>query len=162
LVALSFMAPRAAAAQDQPAPVGDVIRRVVFDPTTYVPASIAYYATVRDWQTSQPFFANGATEMNARFTISGSPNDRPISYDAGNRLIVHDALLNLQISLASNAAGQIVERLLVDRFPNHRKLIRTLGWVQRVSLASYLSYSLSAQHFRQTSLNENLARQYGF
>ena len=153
---------RVAAQETEPSAVSDVVKRVVLDPTTYTPAVIAYYATVRDWQTSQPFFARGATEMNARFTASGRPNDTPVSYAEGNRRIVRDALLNLEVSVASNVAGQVVERMLVNRYPNHRKLVRTLGWIQRISLSSYLSYQLSIQHFRQTQLNEQLALKYGF
>ena len=36
--------------------VGSIFKRVVFDPTTYAPAVIAYDGTMRDWNTSQPFF----------------------------------------------------------------------------------------------------------
>ena len=162
-VALSAAIPTGVSAQDQePSAVADVMKRVVFDPTTYAPAVISYYATMRDWQTSQPFFERGATEMNARFTVSGRPNDTPVSYGDGNRRILRDALINLQVSAVTNVADQIVERMLVERYPNHRKLIRVLGWAQRISLSSYLSYRLSIQHFRQTQLNEQLAKQYGF
>ena len=45
--------------------VADVIKGVVFDPTTYAPAVISYDATMRDWNTSQPFFQNGYVERNA-------------------------------------------------------------------------------------------------
>ena len=151
-----------AQAQERPSPVVDVIKGVVFDPTTYAPATIAYYATMRDWNTSQPFFERGAVEGNARFTVSGLPNDTPISYANGNRKILSDALVNLEVSAISNLASRAMERVLIERYPEHRKLVRTLGWVQRIGLSSYLAYSLSIQHFRQTQLNEQLARQYGF
>jgi hypothetical protein len=48
--------------------VGDVITSVLFDPTTYVPAAIAY-ASLRDWNTSQPQFRNVFLELN-RFTVT--------------------------------------------------------------------------------------------
>src|SRR5437867_9018801 len=82
--------------------VGDIFKRVVFDPTTYAPAVIAYDATMRDWNTSQPFFRNGYFEGNERFTLSGVPNDRPVSYVVGRQRILSDAFLNMQMSLANN------------------------------------------------------------
>ena len=65
--------------------VGSIFKRVVFDPTTYAPAVIAYDGTMRDWNTSQPFFRHGYNERNERFTLSGLPNDRPLSYEVGQR-----------------------------------------------------------------------------
>jgi hypothetical protein len=146
---------------DQPSPVGDVFKRVVFDPTTYAPAVITYGATMRDWNTSQPFFNNGYLERNARFTTSGLPNDRPISYQAGRQRILRDAFINLQVSLVNNVTDQVIERVLVTRYPQHRKLFRTLGWIERIGFASFMSYQLSSQHFRQANLNERRAREMG-
>src|SRR5580765_291644 len=57
---------------------------VIFDPTTYAPALIAYDATMRDWKTSQPLFRAGYMELNERFTVSGLPRDVPVSYEVGN------------------------------------------------------------------------------
>jgi hypothetical protein len=136
------------------------VKGVAFDPTTYAPVVIAYYATVRDWNTSQPLFEHGMYEMNPRFTVSGLPNDKPISHADGKRQIFGDAFLNLDVSAVSNAAEQVVERMLVKRYPDHRKLVRGLGWVQRIALSSYLSYQLSIQHFRQAQLNEQMALKF--
>jgi hypothetical protein len=141
---------------------GDLIKRVVFDPTTYSPALITYYSMLRDWQTSQPFFAHGANEMNPRYTISGRPDDLPLTYADGRRQIVREALLNLEVSAVSNMAGQVVERMLIEHYPTHRKLLRGLGWAERLALSSFLTYQLSIEHFRQVQLNEQMARQYGF
>ena len=140
----------------------DVITRVVLDPTTYTPAVLPYDATMRDWRTSQPFFQHGFYERNARFTVSGLPNDVAVSYGAGQRIIVADALESLKRSAVNNLAEQIIERVLVNKFPNHRKLVRTLGWAQRISFASFKSYRLSAKHYRQAGQNERLAEQLGF
>ena len=142
--------------------VGSVFTRVVVDPTTYTPALLGYDATIRDWNSSQPFFQHGFREANERFTISGLPNDVPVSYAAGRRIILADALVSLERSVVNNVAEQIVERMLVQRFPNHRKLVRTLGWAQRISFASFKSYRLSIQHYRQASQNERLAMQLGY
>ena len=164
LVALMILLPLRASAQnpDQSSFLADTFKRVILDPTTYAPAAIAYDATMRDWNTSQPFFNNGFFEHNERFTVSGLPNDRPVSYGVGRQRILSDALINLQMSLANNVADQVFERMLLDRFPTHRKLVRTLGWIERSAFASYMSYRLSAAHFRQAAANEAYAQQMGF
>ena len=142
--------------------IADVITRVVLDPTTYAPAVLAYDATMRDWRTSQPFFQHGFYESNARFTISGLPNDVAVSYGAGQRMIRADALESLKRSAVNNLAEQIIERVLVNKYPNHRKLVRVVGWAQRISFASFKAYRLSARHYRQAGQNERLAEQLGF
>jgi hypothetical protein len=142
--------------------VGSIFKRVVFDPTTYAPAVIAYDGTMRDWNTSQPFFRNGYFERNERFTLSGLPNDRPLSYEAGRRRILNDAFVTLEMSLINNVGSQIFERVLIDRFPEQRKLVRTLGWIERSAFASFMAYHLSAQHYRQAAANQAYARQMGF
>ena len=138
------------------------MKKIALDPTTYAPALIAYDATVRDWNTSQVFFAHGYHERNERFTVSGLPSDWAISYAAGQRRIIGDALLTLGSSLAQNAAGYAVEGALAKRYPEHRRLLKTLGWVQRASLSSYMSYRLSVRHYRQTQYNDDLARSLGY
>ena len=142
--------------------IADVVTRVVLDPTTYAPAALAYDATMRDWRTSQPFFQHGFYESNARFTLSGLPNDVAVSYGAGRRIIRADALESLKRSAVNNLAEQIIERVLVNKYPNHRKLVRALGWAQRISFASFKAYRLSSTHYRQAGQNERLARQWGF
>jgi hypothetical protein len=148
-------------AQERPSPVTDTFKRVVLDPTTYAPAIIAYDATMRDWNTSQPFFRNGYMERNERFTLTGRPNDVPISYTAGRNRILSDAFLNLEMSVVNNVADQVFERMLLTRFPEHRKLVRTLGWIERSAFASSMAYMLSAQHYQQASLNQTRAQQMG-
>ena len=164
LTALMLLPAFRASAQDRQRPsfVGDVFTRVVADPTTYTPALLGFDATMRDWNSSQPFFQHGFHERNERFTISGLPNDAPVSYGAGRRIIVADALMSLERSVVNNLTDQIIERILVERYPNHRKLVRTLGWAQRVSFASFKSYRLSVGHYRQARENEELARQFGY
>ena len=142
--------------------VGSIFKRVVFDPTTYAPAVIAYDGTMRDWNTSQPFFRNGYYERNERFTLSGLPNDRPVSYEVGQRRILNDAFVTLEMSLINNVSSQVFERILIDRFPQQRKLVRTLGWIERSAFASFMAYHLSAQHYRQAAANQGYARQMGF
>src|SRR6187549_2099195 len=75
--------------------VADVIKGVVFDPTTYAPAFISYDATLKDWNTSQSFFQNGYVERNPRFTLTGLSNDRPVSYVVGRNQIMKDTLTTL-------------------------------------------------------------------
>jgi hypothetical protein len=163
LLVVSFLLPSYVSAQDseQPSPVADVVKRVALDPTTYAPAMIAYGATIRDWNSSQPFFQNGFVEHNARFTLTGRPDDVAVSYEVGRRRIFMDALTNLQVSVVNNVTDSIIERVLVARHPEHRTLWRTLGWIERISFASYMSYRLSADHFRQAQLNEQRAQALG-
>jgi hypothetical protein len=142
--------------------VPDLIKSVVFDPTSYVPAIAAWESTRLDWQTSQVFFRHGYLEQNERFTVSGRANDTAVGYAAGNRLIVTDALVNLAGSVANNVTDRLIERRLLRRYPTHRTLVRVVGWIERGAVASYVSYSQSAGHWRQWRENQRIARQLGY
>jgi hypothetical protein len=139
----------------------EVVRRVAIDPTTYAPAIIVFTANHLDWSSSQPLFRLGYLEVNPRFTVSGRPVDRPIGYAEGNRRIAQDSATLFAWSVANNAGSAIIERALIDRAPRHRKLIRTLGWIERVAFASFWAHRLSARHFEQWRANERLARELG-
>jgi hypothetical protein len=139
-----------------------ILSRVALDPTTYAATVLAYQTTMRDWETSQVFFEHGFHERNPRFTISGLPEDVPVGYEEGRRRIFKDAMLTLGATAAQNAVGRTVERYLVSRFPRRTRLIKTMGWIQRASLASYWSYRLSVQHYRQTQYNLDLAQSLGY
>jgi hypothetical protein len=158
---IGILIPLSVSAQEQPSAIGDTVKSVIFDPTTYAPAIIGYDATMRDWNTSQPFFRAGYMEHNERFTLTGRPNDVPMSYGEGQRRILTDALVTLQMSVVNNVADQLFERMLLSRFPEHRKLVKTLGWIERTTVASYMSYQLSAQHYRQATMNAQRAQQMG-
>ena len=110
-VGFLLLSPLRVSAQDseQSSFLADVFKRTVVDPTTYAPAIIAYHATSLDWKTSQPLFQNGFYEHNQRFTVSGFPNDVPLSYGVGNRKILSDALTNLGVSLVSNMASNMLK-----------------------------------------------------
>lgn len=142
--------------------LSDIAKQVVFDPTTYAPAIIAYDGTMRDWNTSQPFFRNGFVEANQRYTVSGLPYDTPLSYSDGHRRILLDALTTLEVSVVNNAAARVFERVLMERYPNHRKAVRTLGWIERVSVGVAMSYVLSAEHYRQAQINTQRAAALGY
>jgi hypothetical protein len=156
VVALMMLVASSASAQDQDRAsfVPDVVKQVILDPTTYAPAILAWKATRLDWQSSQILFQHGSVEHNPRFTVSGRRDDTAIGYAAGNRQILTDAIANLQLSVVNNASARVVERLLMPRYPNHRKLLRTIGWIERNAVASYWSYRLSAGHLRQWQENE--------
>ena len=140
----------------------DVAKHVIFDPTTYIPAILGYDSTMRDWNSSQPFFQHGFVEHNAQFTVSGLPNDRAVSYNVGRQMIVRDLFTNLEISLVNNVTDSAFERALIEKHPEHRKLVRTLGWIEKNAFAAYLSYRLSAVHYRQWQQNLQLAQQLGY
>jgi hypothetical protein len=153
----------AAVAQEQPerSLFGDVAKGVALDPSTYAPAILAYTSTVRDWDSSQPFFARGYVEHNARFTVTGRADDVAIGYAAGRRQILKDAIGIFEVSLVNNATSRIIDQILIRRYPQHRTALRVLGWVERVGFASYMSYRMSSPHFRQAQLNEQRAGQLG-
>jgi len=163
LISLLMIAP-SASAQEEPRSnvVVDVAKSVALDPTTYAPSIFSYTSMRMDWKSSQPLFQQGWLERNPRFTISGRPNDRPISFDAGNRQITKMALMHLQESVINNASTHIFERVLAQKYPEHRTLFKTLGWVERIGFASYMSYLASVNHFRQSERNIELAKQYGY
>ena len=140
----------------------DVAKSVAFDPTTYAPASLSYTSMKMDWESSQPLFHNGWVEQNHRFTVSGRPNDKPVSFGDGNRKIRQMALIHLQESVINNVAANVFERVLAEKYPQHRKLFKALSWVERIAFSSYVSYLASASHFKQAERNRQLALQYGY
>ena len=141
--------------------VWDLVRSVLVDPTTYAPAAAAYESKLWDWKTSQPLLRHGWLEQNPRFTVSGLPNDVPKSYGAGRREIGRQTLLTLQLSVTNNLVAGICERTLGAAYPTHRKLVRTLSWVERLAAASLLSYAESVEHLRQGRRNQRLVRALG-
>jgi hypothetical protein len=163
-VLLVLAAARSASAQeaDRSSPIADVVKGVIFDPTTYAPALISYDATMRDWKTSQPFFRNGFVERNARFTVSGRSNDTPVSYTVGRNQILKDTLTTFGTSAVQNLSSRLVERALLAKYPEHRKVVKTIGWIQRIGVASLMSYQLSAAHYKQAGQNAAMARQLGY
>jgi hypothetical protein len=165
IVVLSIvcLAPFTASAQSENKPniVLSVAKSVLFDPTTYAPATLSYASQRMDWNTSQALFSAGWVEHNARYTVSGRPDDTPISYAAGNRQIRRDALAHLQESVVNNLSAQIFERTLTQKYPQHRTLFRAVSWVERISFSAYVGYLASAGHFRQVQRNQDMARQYG-
>ena len=164
LVSWFVMTSGLASAQDQPKSkvVLDVAKAIVFDPTTYAPAALAHTSRRMDWKTSQTLFRQGWLEHNHLYTVSGKPDDAPISFDAGNRQIARMALMQLQESFVNNVSAQIFERVLADKYPQHRRLFNTLGWVERIGFASYASYLASVNHFKQSQRNIEMAREYGY
>jgi hypothetical protein len=164
LLSLMMLAPAVASAQSETDSniFWDVTKAVVFDPTTYAPATLSYTSMKMDWSSSQTLFRHGWVEQNHRFTVSGRPNDVPLSYGDGNKKIRQMALLHLQESIINNAAANVFERVLANKYPQHRKLFKVLSWVERVAFASYVSYAASANHFKQTEKNRRLAAQYGY
>jgi hypothetical protein len=164
ILSIMILTPAVASAQSdtEPNAFWDITRSVVLDPTTYAPATLAYTSMKLDWESSQPLFRHGWVEQNRRFTLSGRRNDVPISFAAGNNKIRQMALLHLQESIINNATANIFERVLTNKYPQHRKLFKVLSWTERIAFASYVSYMASANHFKQAERNHQLALQYGY
>jgi len=149
------------ASEPQSSFVKGVVKDVLFDPTTYAPAILSYTSGRLDWDTSQVFFNNGFIEANPQFTLSGLPADRPMDFESGKRIVLNNALVTLQMSVANNVTTSVIERWLVEKYPHRRKLLRTLSWIERIAMASYVTHLKSDAHFRQWKTNERLMDQYG-
>jgi hypothetical protein len=164
VVALTALVASPASAQDRGrAPLlPAVVEEVLLDPTTYAPAILSWEATRLDWGSSQVFFQNGWVEQNPRFTVSGQSHDTAMGYGAGNREILAEAAANLRLSLVNNVTDRVIEHMLARWQPNHPKLIRAIGWIERTAVASYLSYQLSSEHLSQWEWNEQRAHQLGY
>jgi hypothetical protein len=132
----------------------DTVTRVLKDPTTYALPPIVYTAHRLDWDSSQKLFAYGYLEANPDFTVTGRVDDLPISHEAGKKKILRYAAGTIGRSVLNNAASAIVERRLIERYPHRRKLIRTLGWIERSLVTTYWSYRLTHNQVRQWQDNE--------
>ena len=162
LIVYALLVPCAAFAQERESSViGSAIKATFLDPTTFAPAVFTYDGTMRDWNTSQPFFRNGFVEQNARFTRSGRPGDIAISYEAGRNQILRDSMSVLAVSAVHNFGTRLIEEGLRERFPEHRKLVTVLGWIERSAVASALSYGLAGPHYRQARLNQRMMNDLG-
>lgn len=133
-----------------------ILKSVALDPTTYAPALIYRAAMKADWKSSQPLFTHGYVELNKHFTVSGHARTAPLSYADGNAKINRMAMRLVLDSAVHNTASQTLERILLRAHPEHKKLIKVLGVVERAAVASYLTYSYSGRHFRQARANAQL------
>jgi hypothetical protein len=161
------MSAQGALAQDEatksiPSLTVEAVKQSLLDPTTYAPAGMLYVSSQLDWKSSQPFFAHGDVEENPRYTITGLPHDTPLSYSAGNKQLITDALSVASVSLVNNTIAHFTVDAMAIRNPEHRKLWKALGWIERAAVASSLSYVLSVQHFHQWQQNEHIATQRGY
>lgn len=141
--------------------VKGIAKDVLKDPTTYGALGASLLGKKLDWDSSQIFFEHGHGEMNPNYAVSG-PGSKAISHAAGNRKLVVESLLNFQLSIGNNAAVSAAERLLLKKYPEHRKLVKTIGWVEKVTANGYIGYHFSNRNFRQWRINESRARQLGY
>jgi hypothetical protein len=139
----------------------DVFVRVAKDPTTYALPPIIYTAHRLDWDSSQKLFARGYVEANPDFTVTGRVNDIPISHAAGKRRILRYSAAMIGRSALNNGICALVERQLIERAPQRRKLIRTLGWIERGFITSYWAYRMSHNQFGQWRTNERMLADLG-
>ena len=130
--------------------------RVAKDPTTYALPPIVYTAHRLDWDSSQKLFAHGYLEANPKFTLSGRVDDVPISHAAGKRRILRYSASMIGRSALNNGICALVERRLIERAPHRRKLIRTLGWIERGFVTAYWSYRLTHNQVGQWRDNERV------
>lgn len=140
----------------------EATKQTLLDPTTYAPAGLLYVSSRLDWDSSQAFYAHGDLEENPRFTITGRPHDTPLSYGDGNIVLLKDALTIASGSIVHNVVSHFTVDVLVIRHPEHAKLWKTLGWIERVGVGLSISYVLSSQHFEQWQTNKRLAAERGY
>jgi hypothetical protein len=136
--------------------LGETFTRVLKDPTTYALPPIVYTAHRLDWDSSQKLFEHGYLEANPKFTISGRVDDLPISHEAGKRRILRYSLSMIGRSALNNGISAVVERRLIDKAPHRRKLIRTLGWIERSLVTTYWSYRLTHNQVAQWRDNQRV------
>jgi hypothetical protein len=146
---------RAAGAESRPL-FSETFSRVFKDPTTYALPPIVYAAHRLDWDSSQKLFAYGYLEANPKFTLTGRVDDLPISHAAGNRRILRYSASMIGRSILNNSITAIVERRLIERHPEKRKLIRALGWIERSLVTAYWSYRLTHNQVAQWQDNERV------
>ena len=151
----------AASAQDAPRAPASIPKKVFRDPTTFATTVVSFELRQLDWKSSQVFFQHGWLEHNPDYTVTGLADGAPIGYTAGRRKNIELALVELPIGFVHNVAEQAFEQRLIARFPGHRGLWRALGWIERVSFASYRA-SLVTSHYAQWQHNQQLARQLGY
>jgi hypothetical protein len=151
-----------AGAQDNEERMGDVLKSVALDPTTYVPAGLGYTSARLDWASSQIFFQHGFAEHNPMLTTSGRPDGVPVGYGVGNQRILNASLVVLGTSSINNMGAQVLERALTGRWPEHRRLFHVMGWVERMTVASYGAYKVSSLHFEQWQRNIKVANELGY
>jgi hypothetical protein len=80
----------------------------------------------------------------------------PISHAAGKRRILRYSASMIGRSALNNGICAIVERRLIERAPHRRKLIRTLGWIERGLVSAYWSYRLTHNQVGQWRDNERV------
>ena len=136
--------------------LGEAFTRVLKDPTTYALPPIVYTAHRLDWDSSQKLFAHGYLEANPKFTLTGRVDDIPISHAAGKRRILRYSTSMIGRSALNNGICAIVERRLIEKSPHRRKLIRTLGWIERGFVTAYWSYRLTHNQVHQWRDNERV------
>ena len=136
--------------------LAEAFMRVLKDPTTYALPPIVYTAHRLDWDSSQKLFAHGYLEANPNFTLTGRVDDVPISHAAGNRRILRYSASMIGRSALNNGLCALVERRLIERAPQRRKLIRTLGWIERGVVTTYWSYRLTHNQVGQWRDNERV------
>jgi hypothetical protein len=136
--------------------LNDTISRVLKDPTTWALPPIVYATHRLDWDSSQKLFAYGYLERNDKFTLTGRVDDLPISHAAGKRRILRASAATIGRSMLNNGICAIVEHKLIERAPHRRKLIRTLGWIERSLVTSYWTYRLTHNQVTQWQNNERV------
>lgn len=141
--------------------IKDVAKDVFVNPTTYGSLGASLLGKGLDWDSSQIFFEHGHGETNPDYAVNG-PGSKAVSHAAGNRRLVVESFLNFGLSIGNNAVISATERLLLTKHPEHQKLVKTIGWIEKVVANGYIVYFSSYRNFKQWQINKNRAQQLGY
>jgi len=132
------------------------------DCTTYIPTVLYIVATGGDWVSSQVHFEYGALENHSEFTTDGSSPGPPVSFGRGNLLIARSAVRIFGVSILNNGIANLLTEFLINRYLGYKKLIQLFSLVERISVAAWLGWQQSHQHFWQWRENNRIADQNGW
>ena len=126
---------------------GDTLKKSALDGMTYVTPALLAVSSFGDWNSSQRWFKAGYRETNYRLTISGKPNDIPVSYGEGRKIIIVDTIKIAGWSFAINAGSRGLERVLVRHFPDKKREVKIFTRVARTAASGYAAWYFSKDHF---------------
>ena len=113
------------------------------DPGGYCPW-IARLLSGRSWSLMRPFHSSDLIPRAKTFGSKAGELASTINHERPHYVV------------------ERTEQALLARYPEHRTVVKTIGWIQRIAVGSALAYHLSAAHYRQAATNTRLAREYGY
>lgn len=133
----------------------------LLDPTSVVPPVLFKKWTDDDWRKSQKLFGAGMVEANPLFTVSGKPNDTPISYAAGRRKINLQTMQVAAMTYGIDLSLRSLDNLAQRQDPQNRRALKWGFFAARMATKAYLVHKLANPHRVQAGKNEQMALELG-